>query len=109
MSIITQTAELADFCERAEAFPYITVDTEFIREKTYWPQLCLIQIGTPDEVIAIDALPDSIDLAPLFRLFADESVLKVFHAARQDIEIFVNLTGHVPSPVFDTQIAAMVC
>lgn len=109
MSIITETAELAEFCGRAAAFPYITVDTEFIREKTYWPRLCLIQVGTPDEALAIDALADDIDLEPLFGLLADQSVLKVFHAARQDVEIFVNLCGKVPTPLFDTQIAAMVC
>ena len=109
MSIITETAELAEFCERATAFPYVTVDTEFIREKTYWPQLCLVQVGTPDEARAIDALADGIDLEPLFGLLADQSVLKVFHAARQDVEIFVNLCGKVPTPLFDTQIAAMVC
>jgi ribonuclease D len=109
MSTIAATAELAAFCERASVFPYITVDTEFIREKTYWPVLCLVQVGTPDEAVAIDALADGIDLAPLFDLMANENVLKVFHAARQDVEIFVNLTGRVPAPIFDTQIAAMVC
>ena len=109
MSIITETAKLAEFCARAAAFPYITVDTEFIREKTYWPRLCLVQVGTPDEAVAIDALADGIDLQPLYDLLADGAVLKVFHAARQDVEIFVNLTGKVPTPLFDTQIAAMVC
>ncbi len=109
MSTIAATNELAAFCERASEFPYITVDTEFIREKTYWPVLCLVQVGTPDEAVAIDALANGIDLAPLFGLLADENVLKVFHAARQDVEIFVNLTGRVPAPIFDTQIAAMVC
>ena len=109
MSIITETADLAAFCARAAGFPYITVDTEFIREKTYWPRLCLVQVGTPDEAVAIDALADGMDLQPLFDLLADESVLKVFHAARQDVEIFVNLSGKVPTPLFDTQIAAMVC
>ena len=109
MSIITETAKLAAFCARAAAFPYITIDTEFIREKTYWPRLGLVQVGTPDEALAIDALADEIDLQPLFDLLDDGSVLKVFHAARQDVEIFVNLTGRVPTPMFDTQIAAMVC
>ncbi|MEE2995961.1 MAG: ribonuclease D [Pseudomonadota bacterium] len=109
MPIITDTSELTAFCKRAAAFPYITVDTEFMREKTYWPRLCLVQVGTPAEAMVIDALPHGIDLSPLFELLADQSVLKVFHAARQDIEIFVNLTGQVPSPLFDTQIAAMVC
>ncbi len=109
MSIITETTALAAFCERAAAFPFLTVDTEFIREKTYWPILCLVQVGTPDEAVAIDALADGIDLEPLFDLMANEDVLKVFHAARQDVEIFVNLSGKVPKPIFDTQIAAMVC
>ncbi len=109
MSTIVTTVELAAFCERASVFPFITVDTEFIREKTYWPVLCLVQVGTPDEAVAIDALADGIDLAPLFELMSNENVLKVFHAARQDIEIFVNLTSRVPAPIFDTQIAAMVC
>ena len=109
MSILTETTELAAFCERAAAFPFVTVDTEFIRERTYWPVLCLVQVGTPDEAVAVDALADGIDLSPLFRLLADEKVLKVFHAARQDVEIFVKLAGQVPKPMFDTQIAAMVC
>lgn len=109
MSLITETEELAAFCARAAEFPYITVDTEFIREKTYWPELCLVQVGTPDEAVAIDSLASGIDLAPLFELLADESVLKVFHAARQDVEIFVYLSGKVPRPIFDTQVAAMVC
>jgi ribonuclease D len=109
MSIITETTALAAFCERAAAFPFLTVDTEFIREKTYWPILCLVQVGTPDEAVAIDALAEGIDLEPLFDLMANEDVLKVFHAARQDVEIFVNLSGKVPKPIFDTQIAAMVC
>ena len=109
MSIITETAILAAFCERAAAFPFLTVDTEFIREKTYWPVLCLVQVGTPDEAVGIDALAEGIDLTPLFDLMANEAVLKVFHAARQDVEIFVNLSGKVPKPIFDTQVAAMVC
>jgi ribonuclease D len=109
MIIITETAALAAFCERAADFPFLTVDTEFIREKTYWPILCLVQVATPDEAVAIDALAGGIDLQPLFDLLANEDVLKVFHAARQDVEIFVNLSGKVPKPIFDTQIAAMVC
>jgi ribonuclease D len=109
MSILSETGALSAFCERASGFPYITVDTEFIREKTYWPRLCLVQVGTPDEAIAIDALADGIDLTPLYDLLADENVLKVFHAARQDVEIFVKLSGRVPHPIFDTQVAAMVC
>ncbi|MEX2453740.1 MAG: ribonuclease D, partial [Rhodospirillaceae bacterium] len=109
MSLITDTAALEAFCARAAGFPFITVDTEFIREKTYWPELCLVQVGTADEAVAIDSLAAGIDLAPLFDLLADESVLKVFHAARQDVEIFVHLSGRVPHPIFDTQVAAMVC
>jgi ribonuclease D len=101
--------ELASFCGRAAEFSFITVDTEFIREKTYWPVLCLVQVGTADEAVAIDALASGLDLAPLFDLLANEKVLKVFHAARQDVEIFVNLAGKVPKPIFDTQISAMVC
>jgi len=109
MSIITETTALAAFCERAATFPFLTVDTEFIREKTYWPVLCLVQVGTPNEAVAIDTLAEGIDLTPLFDILANEQVLKVFHAARQDVEIFVHLSGNVPTPIFDTQIAAMVC
>lgn len=88
---------------------YITIDTEFIREKTYWPRLCLVQIGGRDEARCIDVLADGIDLSALYELLANDSVLKVFHAARQDVEIFVKLTGKTPRPMFDTQVAAMVC
>ncbi len=109
MSLIDTTAALADFCARQATAPYIAVDTEFMRDKTYWPQLCLVQIAGPEEAAAIDPLAPGIDLAPLFALMADPRVLKVFHAARQDIEIFVNLAGAVPAPLFDTQVAAMVC
>ncbi len=109
MGIIASTEELAAFCTRANNYQYITVDTEFIREKTYWPQLCLIQIGTPEEAVIIDALSNGIKLNPLFQLLVNQDVLKVFHSARQDIEIFVHLSGEVPRPIFDTQIAAMVC
>lgn len=89
---------------------YLTIDTEFMRERTYWPQLCLVQIASPgdDKAYLIDPLGD-LDLAPLFELMSNQNILKVFHAARQDIEIFVNLAGEVPAPIFDTQIAAMVC
>jgi ribonuclease D len=109
MPIITDTRALADFCGRLKSTDFITVDTEFMREKTYWPILCLVQVAGPDEAKAIDALADGIDLTPLFELMADESVLKVFHAARQDLEIFHHLAGRLPAPVFDTQVAAMVC
>ena len=109
MSLITDTPTLAAVCQRLRQCRYVTVDTEFMREKTYWPQLCLVQLAGPEEAWAVDPLAPDIDLAPLFELMADPAVLKVFHAARQDIEIFLHLSGAVPTPVFDTQIAAMVC
>ena len=109
MTVITDTAALARFCARQQGAPFIAVDTEFVRERTYWPILCLAQVAGPEEAAAIDALAPGIDLAPLFALMADETILKVFHAARQDVEIFFNLTGRIPAPLFDTQIAAMVC
>src|SRR5665213_200582 len=107
MTMISDTATLAAFCERLSTAPFVTVDTEFLRDKTYWPQLCLVQVAGPDDAAVIDALAPGIDLAPLYALMANQAVLKVFHAARQDVEIFVNLTGTVPVPMFDTQIAAM--
>src|SRR6185312_2860171 len=102
MTMIAQTDELAAFCERQKSTPFITVDTEFMRDKTYWPQLCLVQVAGPEEAAAIDALAPGLDLAPLLDLMADRSVLKVFHAARQDVEIFFHLSGAVPAPLFDT-------
>jgi ribonuclease D len=109
MTMISTTAALAEFCERLSTSPYVTVDTEFMRDKTYWPQLCLVQVAGAGEAAAIDALAPGIDLAPLFALMANDAVLKVFHAARQDIEIFFQLSGAIPKPLFDTQVAAMVC
>ena len=109
MSLIVDTEDLSAFCQRLHEVPFVTVDTEFMRERTYWPRLCLVQLAGPDEARAIDALADGISLEPLFELMADASVLKVFHAARQDLEIFFNLTDRLPEPVFDTQVAAMVC
>jgi ribonuclease D len=109
MTWIADTATLTEFCRRAAAAPYVTVDTEFMRERTYWAQLCLVQVATPDEAVAIDPLAAGVDLDPLLRLLDDSRILKVFHAARQDLEIFHHLTGRVPSPLFDTQVAAMVC
>jgi ribonuclease D len=106
---ITDTARLAEFCARLSGADYVTVDTEFMRENTYWPVLCLVQIAGPDDAAAVDTLADGIDLAPLYELMADEKILKVFHAGRQDLEIFYHHTGKVPAPVFDTQLAAMVC
>ncbi len=108
-TLITDTASLAAFRERLRGVSFVTVDTEFMREKTYFPQLCLVQVAGPDEAFCIDPLADGIDLEPLFDLMRDESVLKVFHAARQDLEIFYTLMGTLPFPLFDTQVAAMVC
>lgn len=109
MSLITDADDLADFCRRLRGLSYIAVDTEFMRERTYWPKLCLVQVAAPGDVsAAIDPL-SGLDLAPLFDIFADSRIVKVFHAARQDLEIFVHLTGRLPAPVFDTQVAAMVC
>ena len=107
--MITDTQALADFCARLRTADYITVDTEFMRETTYWPILCLVQVAGPDEARCVDALADGIDLGPLYEILADENVLKVFHAARQDLEIFYHQAGRLPAPVFDTQVAAMVC
>jgi ribonuclease D len=109
MTVITDTDALAQFCARQTGPSFVAVDTEFMRERTYWPILCLVQVAGPGEAAAIDALAPGIDLSPLLALMADPTTLKVFHAARQDIEIFFNLMGTVPAPLFDTQIAAMVC
>ena len=109
MTVVTDSEALALFCARQQGAGFVTVDTEFMRERTYWPILCLVQVAGPDEAVAIDALADGIDLTPLLALMADENTLKVFHAARQDIEIFYCLSGMVPKPLFDTQVAAMVC
>ncbi len=108
--IITDSIDLAQFCASFGDEQFITVDTEFIRERTYFPQLCLMQVATSTEAVAIDPIanPD-IDLTPLYDAFANESLIKVFHAAKQDIEIFVHDSGRVPYPLYDTQIAAMVC
>jgi ribonuclease D len=108
MLLITNNANLRAFCQRLAGTDYITIDTEFLREKTYWPQLCLIQIANDDEAAVIDALAPEIDLSPVFDILKDTRVMKVFHAARQDMEIFYNLMHELPSPIFDTQIAAMV-
>ncbi|MEC9343454.1 MAG: ribonuclease D, partial [Pseudomonadota bacterium] len=107
--MVTTTRELAAVCKDFAKGPYVTVDTEFLREVTFWPELCLIQMASPDDAVIVDPLAAGIDLAPFFELMADRSVVKVFHAARQDIEIIYNLAGLIPNPVFDTQVAAMVC
>ncbi|MEK9754211.1 MAG: ribonuclease D [Rhodospirillaceae bacterium] len=109
MTLITDTQSLTAFCQSVASAEFIAVDTEFMRESTYWPILCLVQVAGPDSHAAIDPLADGIDLQPLFDLLADTRIIKVFHAARQDLEIFLHLSGSVPTPVFDTQIAAMVC
>src|SRR3954468_6604631 len=107
-TLISTTTELEAFCQHMHAEAFITVDTEFMRERTYWPELCLVQIAGEKEVAVIDAQASGLDLTPLGNLFANERLMKVFHAARQDIEIFVLRFGEVPRPLFDTQIAAMV-
>ncbi|MBO6781982.1 MAG: ribonuclease D [Alphaproteobacteria bacterium] len=108
MNVITDTGALTAFCERLRDADYITVDTEFMRESTFWPKLCLVQVAGPDDEAIIDPLADGIDLSPLYDLIADEGVLKVMHAASQDIEIFHHEAGITPQPLFDTQVAAMV-
>ncbi|KQW79829.1 ribonuclease D [Brevundimonas sp. Root1279] len=106
MTPITTTDALRDFCARLAQAPFITVDTEFMRETTYWPRLCLIQAASPTDAAIIDPMAEGLDLEPFLELLRDESILKVFHAARQDVEIFVKL-GAMPKPMFDTQVAAM--
>jgi ribonuclease D len=111
MDLITTTDALAAACTRLATHPFVTVDTEFLRETTYYPKLCLIQMAGPDPADAylIDPLAEGITLEPFMALMADESVVKVFHSARQDLEIIWNLGQMIPAPLFDTQIAAMVC
>jgi ribonuclease D len=108
MDLITTTWELQAACDRLAAYPVITVDTEFLRETTYYPLLCVVQMASPDEAVVIDTLAPGIELKPFFELMASEKVLKVFHAARQDIEIVWHLANTIPHPIFDTQVAAMV-
>jgi ribonuclease D len=109
MKLIATQAELEAAIDTLRASEFVTVDTEFIRETTFWPELCLIQMASPDAAFLIDPLAKGVELKPFFELMADESVLKVFHAARQDIEIVFHRGGLIPHPVFDTQVAAMVC
>ncbi|WP_020176065.1 ribonuclease D [Methyloferula stellata] len=109
MDLIATTQDLADVCHRLAKHPYITVDTEFLRETTFWPKLCVVQLASEDEAVAVDALAEGLDLSPLFALMADQRIVKVFHAARQDVEIFWHLAKLIPAPLFDTQVAAMVC
>lgn len=113
MNIIKTTSELSQFCDYAYNFDYITVDTEFLRERTYYPKLCLIQLAIPGDqensAVLIDPLERNLDLSPLYKIFLDPDIVKVFHAARQDLEIFFHDKDIIPSPLFDTQLAAMVC
>jgi ribonuclease D len=109
MNLIATTADLADACARLAQHPFVTVDTEFLRETTYYPKLCLIQLASPDEAVLVDPLAPDLDLAPFFGLMVNEAVVKVFHAARQDLEIVWMLGRVLPTPLFDTQVAAMVC
>ena len=109
MDIITTTSDLKTACDAFASHDYVTVDTEFLRETTFWPKLCLIQMAGPDRAVIVDVLADGIDLTPFFELMRNDAIVKVFHAARQDIEIVVHLAGFVPTPVFDSQVAAMVC
>ncbi|MCO6186477.1 ribonuclease D [Rhizobium sp. L1K21] len=107
--MITTTADLAKACDQLAKSDFVTVDTEFIRETTFWPELCLIQVAGPEGEYIVDPLAKGIDLAPFFALMADANIIKVFHAARQDLEIIYNLGKVIPHPLFDTQVAAMVC
>lgn len=109
MHLISDTAALSAACDRLATHPFVTVDTEFLRETTYYPKLCLIQIASPDEAVLVDPLSPDLDLAPFFGLMVNENVVKVFHAARQDLEIVWLLGRVLPTPLFDTQVAAMVC
>ena len=109
MQVITDSKNLAEFCQTLGKKPFFAVDTEFMREKTYWPILCLVQVAAEDLEAIIDPMADGLDLSPLLSVMADTKVVKVFHAARQDIEIFYRLMGQVPAPIFDSQIAAMAC
>jgi ribonuclease D len=107
--LIADSAGLADFCHRLAAEPFITIDTEFLRDKTFWPQLCLVQLASPREAAAVDALADGLDLSSLLELLKNKAVVKVFHAARQDLEIFYHMMGEVPAPIADTQVMGMAC
>lgn len=109
MTILTTSKEVKALCQRLGKAEFVTVDTEFIRESTYWPQLCLIQVAGPEEAACIDPLAKDIDLAPFYDLLMNPGIVKVFHAARQDLEIFDHRMGKLPEPLFDTQVAAMVC
>src|SRR5712691_12015005 len=108
MDLINTTQDLAEACDRLARHPFVTVDTEFLRESTYYPLLCVAQMASTDEAVVIDTLASGLDLAPFYKLMANEQVVKVFHAARQDIEIVWHQANLIPHPIFDTQVAAMV-
>jgi ribonuclease D len=107
--LIANSEDLRRFCDALKNADFVTVDTEFMRDSTYWPKLCLIQVAGPEQAAAIDPLVKDLDWAPFFALLEDPAILKVFHSARQDLEIFYHWTGRLPAPLFDTQVAAMVC
>ncbi|MGO9431184.1 ribonuclease D [Rhodoblastus sp.] len=109
MSLVTDSSELAALCQTLSQYPFVTVDTEFLRETTFWPKVCVIQVACDERAAAIDALAPDLDLTPFFELMANPNITKVFHAARQDLEIIWNLAKIIPAPLFDTQVAAMVC
>ena len=113
MKTLTTTQELAEFCQAAAQYPYVTLDTEFLRERTYYSKLCLVQLAMPgkgdENAVLLDPLVNGLSLEPLYDLFRDKGVVKVFHAARQDLEIFWVDAKVFPEPLFDTQVAAMVC
>src|SRR6478736_1710348 len=109
MRLITRTEDLAEACARLGAAPFVAVDTEFMREQTFWPKLCLIQMAADGTEVLVDSLAPAIDLKPFFDLMVNEQVLKVFHSGRQDVEIVHHLARVIPHPIFDTQVAAMVC
>jgi len=109
MKLISRNDELAEACVKLGQAPFVAVDTEFMREQTFWPRLCLIQMAANGSEVLIDSLAPGLNLTPLFELMVSERVLKVFHSARQDIEIVHHLAGVIPHPIFDTQVAAMVC
>ena len=109
MTLISDRKTLVTNCEVLKESEFIAVDTEFMRDKTYWSQLCLVQLSTPDLTIVIDALSPKIDIDPVLEIMANKTIIKVFHSARQDLEIFYKLMGTLPAPIFDTQIAAMAC
>jgi ribonuclease D len=109
MHLITRTEELAEACAQLAKAPFVALDTEFMREQTFWPKLCLIQMAGEGTEVLVDSLAPSLDLKPFFDLMVNERVLKVFHSGRQDIEIVHHLAGVIPHPIFDTQVAAMVC